>query len=173
MKMNPFAVFEQASSEQELEQFQSLIQKEGFTAFRHFLDGFRERLKGFDETEIEKITTLLERAKQLFPVPGHFSPVWQVVWNEFEQLIAYKITVLESIPQADRDGEWQILIDNPFTNSDIVCYPSLSFIEGAYMYAYFRTDLKQNEYIRLQKIQNLIMAFGSEGSAKKEKSKDR
>ncbi|CAG7621350.1 hypothetical protein PAESOLCIP111_02335 [Paenibacillus solanacearum] len=172
MQSNPFTVFEQAGSEQALEQFRQSIVSEGFSGFRKFLDGFRDRLKRFDETEAETTAALLDCARKLFPAPVQFSPSWANVWKEFEQIIGYKRMVLDSVPAEERVGEWQILLDNPFTNSDIVCYPSLSFIEGAYMYAYFRTDLKQNEFIRLQKIQNVIMAFGSDGAAITEKSKD-
>ncbi|CAG7628237.1 hypothetical protein ACFQI7_15275 [Paenibacillus allorhizosphaerae] len=172
MKTNPFTVFEQAVSEQDLEQFRQSIIEEGFSGFRKLLEGFRDRLKRFDETEAESTSALLACAKKLFPAPVQFSPSWAKVWDEFERIIGYKIMVLDAVQAEERDGEWQILIDNPFTNTDIVCYPSLSFIEGAYMYAYFRTDLKQNEYIRLQKIQNVIMAFGSEGAVITEKSKD-
>ncbi|MCP1305758.1 hypothetical protein [Paenibacillus tyrfis] len=162
MKTNPFADFEAAGTEQELAAFRESIQRQGFTAFRLLLEGFRDRLKQFTDGDMESVNELLERARQLFPKPETFSPSWVNIWDEFERMAAYKQTVLETIPAEEREGEWQVLLDNPYTNSDLVCYPGLSFLEGAYLYAYFRSDLKQNEYIRLQKIQNLVMAFGSE-----------
>ncbi|WP_141334770.1 hypothetical protein [Paenibacillus sp. tmac-D7] len=160
----PFSIFEQASTDQELQQFRQTVVEGGFTAFRLFLEGFRDLLKRFEDGEIERVNRLLAAARQLFPEPGRFSPSWVDIWNEFEQIAQFKQTVLESIVGDDRAGEWQILIDNPYTNTDLACYPSLTFLEGAYLYAYFRSDLKQNEFIRLQKIQNVIMAFGSERS---------
>lgn len=172
MDTNPFITFEKSVTDQELEQFQTFLREEGFTGFRLFIEGFRERLKRFDDHEVETVRTLLQRAKTLFPDPSAFSPSWALIWEEFDQIISYKELVMETVSVEEREGEWQVLLDNPFTNSDLVCYPSLSFLEGAYMYAYFRSDLKQNEYIRLQKIQNVIMAFGSEHSTQKEKSKD-
>ncbi|MBP1155669.1 MULTISPECIES: hypothetical protein [unclassified Paenibacillus] len=173
MNTNPFDLFEAAINEDEQRQFQELILKGGFTAFRLFIDGFRERLKHYEEHEHVNISRLIASAKELFPEPQAFSPAWAHIWEEYEFIVTYKQTVLETIPSDQREGEWQIILDNPYTTSDLVCYPNLSFMEGAYMYAYFRSDLKNNEYIRLQKIQNLIMAFGSERTESMEKSKDR
>lgn len=173
MTTNPFALFEAATTEHELIQFQEFVRNAGFTAFRMFIDGFRDRLKTYEDAETGEIRRLLETAKRLFPEPREFSPSWDRIWEEYEHIVTYKQTVLETIPEADREGEWQILLDNPYTNADLVCYPNLSFMEGAYMYAYFRVDLKNNEYIRLQKIQNIIMAFGSERHETMEQSKDR
>ncbi|MCZ8515995.1 hypothetical protein O9H85_27060 [Paenibacillus filicis] len=173
MKWNPFAQFEQALTDEQLSEFQQRIRKEGFTGFRLFLEGFRERMKAFEDRDLEPMEALIERAKQLFPEPSDFSPSWVKIWDDFEQMISYKRLVFETIGPAEREGEWQIIIDNPYTHQEIVCYPGLSFLEGAFLYAYFRTDLKQNEYIRLQKIQNVIMAFGSERPEQREKSKGR
>ncbi|MEK8128424.1 hypothetical protein WMW72_10960 [Paenibacillus filicis] len=159
---NPYITFEKAASEEELLQFQQKVTEGGFTAFRLFLEGFRSKLKEYVDQECTAVAERLATARRLFPEPTRFSPSWAAIWDEFEEIIAYKLTVLQSIQGEERDGEWQILIDNPYTNSDLVCYPSLTFFEGAYMYAYFRSDLKQNEFIRLQKIQTVILAFGSE-----------
>ena len=52
-------------------------------------------------------------------------------------------------------------MDNPYTNENIVCYPGLSFIEAAYLYSYFMVNLAKNEYIRLQKVVNLLISSGS------------
>lgn len=76
-------------------------------------------------------------------------------------MIATKIQVLQTIHKEDRDGEWQVIIDNPFAIQEVVCYPALNFLDAAYLYAYFRPDLEKNEYLRLQKIQTLVMEFGS------------
>lgn len=169
MKTNPFVQFEQADNEELLREFQERIRKDGFTGFRLFLEGFKEKLKRFDEPELAQMQSLIARAKQLFPEPGAFSPSWVKVWDDFEHMIAFKGLVFETIAEPEREGEWQIILDNPYTHQDIVCYPGLTFLEGAFLYAYFRTDLKQNEYIRLQKIQNVIMAFGSERPETKRK----
>ncbi|PUA35859.1 hypothetical protein C8Z91_28205 [Paenibacillus elgii] len=172
MNTNPFADFEAAGTAQELAAIQESIRTQGFTSFRLLLEGFRDRLKQFSDGDIASVNKLLAQAKQLFPEPETFSPSWRSIWDEFERIAAYKQTVLETIPAEEREGEWQVLLDNPYTNSDLVCYPGLSFLEGAYLYAYFRSDLKQNEYIRLQKIQNLVMAFGSERQEAANKNKE-
>jgi hypothetical protein len=166
---NPYHRFEQAVSEEELLEFRQTVAEGGFTAFRLFLEGFRRKLKEYEDHECDTVSERLAAARSLFPEPSRFSPSWAGVWGEFEAIITYKRTVLESIPPGSREGEWQILIDNPYTNADLVCYPSLTFLEGAYMYAYFRADLKQNEFIRLQKIETVILAFGSERMKEQEK----
>lgn len=173
MNTNLFDLFADATTETERSAFQESIRRGGFTAFRLFLDGFREQLKRYEDHESAKMSRLVALAKELFPQPQLFSPAWAQIWEEYELILTYKQTVLETISADQRDGEWQIILDNPYTNSDLICYPGLSFMEGAYMYAYFRTDLKNNEYIRLQKIQNVIMAFGSERSESVNKSNDR
>lgn len=173
MNTNPFELFEAATTENELNQFQEWIRKNGFTAFRLLIDGFRERLKCYEDNEGAEMIRLVAVAKELFPQPQVFSPAWAQIWEEYELIVTHKQMVLETISADQREGEWQIILDNPYTNSDLICYPNLSFMEGAYMYAYFRTDLKNNEYIRLQKIQNVIMAFGSERTESMEKSNDR
>lgn len=157
---NPFEVFEQIDSEQSLAAFAEEIKAKGFTGFRLFLEGFTEKLKSFEEEETDRMLKLLSYAKSAFPVPANFSPVWQVVWNEYETIITTKAKVLKDIPGAEREGEWQIIIDNPFTNQDIVCYPGMPFLHAAYMFAYFRVDLKKNEFLRLQKIVSCITEFG-------------
>ncbi|AEI41807.1 hypothetical protein [Paenibacillus mucilaginosus] len=163
MEQNPFVSYESAlGAPGALEAFRREMTEEGFTPFRLFLEGFRERLKTFGDGETERVRDLLDTAKGLFPEPRVFSPSWALVWDEFEGILTTKSAVLASIPQEKRDGEWQIILDNPFTNTDLVCYPGMTFMNAAYMYAYFRTDLKQNEYLRLQKVATLIITQGGE-----------
>lgn len=171
MNNNPFAQFEAADTAELQQQLQDKVQSDGFTGLRLLLEGFKERLKRYSEPEQAHMEALIARAKRLFPKPGDFSPSWVSIWDDFEKMIAFKRFVFESVTPDGRDGEWQVIIDNPYTHQDIVCYPGLDFLDGAFLYAYFRTDLKQNEYIRLQKIQNVIMAFGSERAEQKEKKR--
>ncbi|MCZ8521739.1 MULTISPECIES: hypothetical protein [Paenibacillus] len=161
MDENPFAVYVSAlGAEEALQRFRLEMEMGGFTPFRLFLEGFRERLKSFGDEDTQGVRSLMETAKRLFPEPRSFSPSWAQVWDEFDGIVAYKSAVLNSIPEEGRDGEWQILLDNPFTNTDLVCYPGMAFMDAAYMYAYFRTDLKQNEFLRLQKVETLIVSQG-------------
>jgi hypothetical protein len=157
---HPFEQFEQAKSEQQLLTVVKEIHEGGYSSFRDFLEGFREKLKSFDDSDAEEVTALVEKAESLLPEPVSLSPSWENVWQELKETASYKIKALHTIPAQEREGEWQIVMDNPYTNQEIVCYPALSFLEAAYLYGYFRPTLKKNEYIRLQKIQNLLLDYG-------------
>ncbi|MBW7456020.1 hypothetical protein ACFOLF_01450 [Paenibacillus sepulcri] len=134
----------------------------GFTAVRRFLDDFRAYLREFRDEDGERAAELLQYAKAALPEPGRMSPSWVYIWKEFEGIIQTKRQVLASIGKASREGEWQVLLDNPYSNQNIAVYPALTFMEAVYMFAYFRTDLLNNEYLRLQKIDTLITFAGSD-----------
>ena len=97
----------------------------------------------------------------VFPEPSQYSPSFQFVWNELHTIFENKLQILHTVPIEEREGEWQILSDNPHTHREILCIPELNFLEAAYYYGYYRVDLKRNEYIRLQKVHNVHMEFGS------------
>jgi hypothetical protein len=160
-KTSYFESFIQAESEQELRQIQLQVQQGGYSAFYGFLDSFTEEIKQFRDEDAEAMMKLLDKAKQWFPTPSAFSPSWEKVWGELEKTIVCKTKVLNAIPLQDRDGEWQILIDNPYEIRDVTCYPGLSFDKAAYLYGYFHPQLEKNEYVRLQKIETAIMDFGA------------
>jgi len=139
---------------------QEEIRQGGYSVFSTLLEGLRMKLVASAEEGMEQLESLLEEAKKLVPDPGAISPSWERIWNDYEAYIGYKKEVLKAIPAGERDGEWQIVMDNPFTNEGIACYPALSFVEAAYLYAYFRKDLKKTEYIRLQKVVQLLRTEG-------------
>ncbi|MBP3963348.1 hypothetical protein [Paenibacillus lignilyticus] len=145
-------------SDVEIEAFGLELRSGGFTAIRRFLDDFRQYLRTFTDEEGEYTQELLRRGQLAVPDPGRTSPSWTYVWREFAGIIRTKRHVFESIPVDQRSGEWQVLLDNPFSNQNISVYPALTFIEAVYMFAYFRTELLNNEYIRLQKIAT-VMTF--------------
>jgi hypothetical protein len=161
LRKSLFEQFVHAETEQELLAIQQRINEEGYSGFRPFLDDFIARIRSFLDDETKEIESLIERAKTLFPAPGTFSPSWERIWDELEQTVAYKRKVLETVPVEERDGEWQIIMDNPYVIQDVVCYPGLPFLEAAYMYGYFRPGLEKNEYLRLQKVRTVFMEFGS------------
>ena len=140
--------------------FQDEMNTRGYSHFSKFIDGFREVIQLYDEEDGLYMVQLVEKAAMLFPKPIVFSPHWQSIWEQFEATVRYKNSVFQRIPLEQRDGEWQIILDNPFTNQEVVCYPSLGFIEAAYLYGYFRPDLKENEYVRMQKVESRIVEFG-------------
>ncbi|TVY02256.1 hypothetical protein [Cohnella terricola] len=160
MSESVFHQFMRAESE-ELEQ--SLIAKinsGGYSAFYEWIEDFRDGLKIYSEDRIPHYQRKLARARELFPEPQRLSPSWSGIWDEFELIFACKNEVLAAIPEDKREGEWQILLDNPYSHQQVVCYPGLSFLEAAYLYGYFQRELKPNEVLRLQKIAELISVNG-------------
>lgn len=142
--------------------FGQQLRDEGFTALRRFLDDFRDYLRQYEDEACEEADELMRRARLAVPEPGRTSPSWTYIWTEFEGIIRTKRDVFQSIPSNQRDGEWQVLLDNPYSNQNIAVYPGLTFIEAVYMFAYFRTGLANNEYIRLQKIATVMTFTGAE-----------
>ncbi|WP_258171299.1 hypothetical protein [Paenibacillus sp. R14(2021)] len=140
------------------------LQAAGFTPIRRFLDAFRLYLRNYEEHECRRAEVLLKRAMKALPEPGRFSPSWTYIWREFDGIVRTKEQVFRDIPAADRGGEWQVLLDNPFSNQNIAVYPGLTFLEAAYMFAYFGTELANNEYIRLQKIATVLTFSGADSS---------
>mgnify|MGYP001221514407 FL=1 len=132
----------------------------GFAAVRVFLDEFRAFLKECDEPQQEEAERLIGRGRIALPEPGRISPAWARIWDEFASIAAYKRDVFRRIPPDQREGEWQVLLDNPYTNGQIAVYPSLTFLEAAYLYAYFRNGLEPNEFIRMQRISTILQDNG-------------
>lgn len=141
--------------------FKLAMETAGYFAFYKFVEEFRIGLKSYSDAEITPYGQLIARARRLFPNPENFSPSWETLWEEFDLIYTIKNEVLLQFSESDRDGEWQILIDNPYTHLQVICYPSLPFLEAAYMYGYFQQELKPHECLRLQKITSLLLTHGS------------
>jgi hypothetical protein len=161
MNGNLFEWLEKAASDRELAELQQAVTQGGYASFYQLQESFHEKVRSFRDEEAQYVKSLIDKAKKLFPEPAKFSPSWQSIWKELEETADIKAKVFQTIPETERDGEWQIVMDNPYAVQNVVCYPGLSFMEAAYMFGYFRPKLEKNEYIRLQKIQNVIMEFGS------------
>jgi hypothetical protein len=151
------AILEAGADEQALAQ---QLREGGYAALRSLIEEVQERIKRFEDEEAEETLRLIEAAARLAPEPGRVSPAWQTVWEDLRTMAQQKIKALRTVPPEERDGEWQVILDNPYVHQQIVCYPGLSFLEAAYLFGYFKTDLKRNEYVRLQKIVTVIMDFG-------------
>lgn len=160
--MNPFEYFLKAESEAQIAELRDTFAQEGYPAFYRFLDRFKMVIKTFHDGQEGEVLALIAKARQAVPEPGAISPSWTHIWDKLEKMTEYKLKILQSVPQEERNGEWQILIDNPFTNREVACYPGLSFADAVYIYAQFRPDLEDNEYIRLQKIQTHVTEFGGQ-----------
>ncbi|OGX68214.1 MAG: hypothetical protein A2189_05805, partial [Paenibacillus sp. RIFOXYA1_FULL_44_5] len=140
-----YTKFSQAATEAEFEEFQEAAERSGYASFRAFLDKLQHDLKAGEEAELAVIAEKLQKAKKAMPEPGKLSPSWANIWEELTQLASFKREVIQTIPAVEWEGEWQIVLDNPHTKDEVVCYPSLSFLEAAYLFGYFKLDLKRNE----------------------------
>lgn len=150
------------ADEEQLMEYGRQLADRGFTALRRYFEEIREYLRTFMDDEAADAAALIERLRTALPTPGRISPSWQDIWQEFSGIVKYKTEVLKRIPAAARDGEWQVLLDNPYSNQHIAVYPALTFQEASYMYAYFRTSLEPTEFIRLQKVETVIMNTGAD-----------
>ncbi len=156
-----FRRFRELSDPAELREFRTEMEKAGYPAFFAFAEAFREAIKGYADDEATAMLELIRRAREWFPAPGRFSPAWERLWQEFERICAGKNEILAAIPPGEREGEWQVLIDNPYVPQQIACYPGLTFGEAVYLFAYFRLDLAPNEYLRLQRVTNVVTVTGT------------
>jgi hypothetical protein len=136
------------------------MERVGYDAFRQLIDQLIKALKEADEQTFDVLGERLAVLERLFPEPVLFSPTWQNVWEEMNAKLRWKRHAYETVPAAEREGEWQVLMDNPYTNQEIVCYPSMSFIEAAYLFCYFKPTLEKTEYLRLQKVVNAVVVTG-------------
>lgn len=150
-----------ANSTDEIVQLRKKIKTGGYSVFKELLDGITVKLKQCTDDQLKETKSLLRKARRVISRPGKISPSWTNLWDETERILEYKKEVLKQVPAHQRDGEWQIIIDNPFTTQGVACHPGLEFLEAAYLFGYLRLDLKRNEYIRLQKIANTIMYHDS------------
>lgn len=148
------------SREAEWSDMKEYVEKTGYGAFRDLVDEFKAAIKRATDLDEEEVRSRIEAAERLFPEPAKFSPTWQVIWQELKGMLRWKAYVYRAVPEAERNGEWQILMDNPFTNQEVVCYPGLRFDEAANLFAYFRPNLVKNEYLRLQKVSTAITENG-------------
>ncbi|WP_276357962.1 hypothetical protein [Cohnella caldifontis] len=141
--------------------FRAAMEAKGYYAFFGFIEDLRATLKRYEEEEKDEVGKLLGQCRTDFPNLSRYSPSWERLWDELTSIYEAKNEALAEVPLSERDGEWQVLIDNPYTPQQVVCYPGLGFADAAYLYAYFQQDLKPNEYLRLQKVTNVAIKTGS------------
>ncbi|RED60249.1 hypothetical protein [Cohnella lupini] len=140
--------------------FRAEMEIAGYFSFYAFVEDFRGGLKTYSDEDRLLYGRKLTEARDLFPTPERFSPSWREIWNEFDLIFECKNEALDKIARSERNGEWQIVLDNPFSHQPVICYPSLAFLEAAYMYGYFQRELKPHECLRLQKVTQLLMKHG-------------
>ena len=140
--------------------FRQAVVSKGYYALYAFIEDFRLLLQNYEDQDVPQVGQWLRNAREDFPEPQQFSPAWSTLWDEFTLIYEAKNEVLADIPDSEREGEWQVLIDNPYLPHQVVCYPGLSFIDAAYTFAYFQKDLKPNEVLRLQKVSHTRVKTG-------------
>jgi len=134
----------------------------GYSVVYRLVDALRERIRAFADGEADGVLALIGKAKAVLPEPGNVSPAWQNVWNKLENMVRYKQQALETVPPEHRDGEWQVLVDNPFENRETACYPGMTFDDAVFVYAKLRPELVENEVIRLQKVVTHLTVTGAD-----------
>lgn len=155
-----FQYYMQIPSDELAHSFRDRMEQAGYTAFYAFIEEFRDGLRCYHEEDIELFAQLLNRGRSLFPDPARFSPAWSRIWEHYDTIYHSKNAALSAVSPTERQGDWQVLIDNPFVTQQVVCYPDLSFMEAAYLYGYFKWELKPHEVLRLQKVCSRIEASG-------------
>lgn len=156
-----FDRFRELSASEEEQAFRKKMESAGYSSFYSFVEQFRRELQLYTDRSAEAMPLLVSKGRRLFPDPGRFSPSWDALWDEFESICTVKNETLASIALSEREGEWQVLIDNPYLPQQVVCYPALAFMDAVYLYAYFLRELKPNEYLRLQKITPFLARTGN------------
>jgi len=134
----------------------------GYMVIYRLVEALRERIRSFADGEADGVLALIGKARDIVPEPGAVSPAWQDVWSKLERMARYKREALEAIPPEARDGEWQVLVDNPFENRETACYPGMTFADAVFVYAKLRPELVENEFIRLQKVVTHLTVSGAD-----------
>jgi len=160
MSETSLAIYRALTASDERTAFRQTMETKGYRAFFTFVDDFRNLLKRYAEPESEEVGELIRQARADFPNPQQFSPSWDNLWEVFEAIYAAKNETLADVPAPERDGDWQVLIDNPYLPHHVVCYPGLAFVDAAYTYAYFQQELKPNEVLMLQKVSHVHIKNG-------------
>lgn len=140
--------------------FKKDIEEAGFSAINQLIGALNTQIKKMDEKEFKLVKDWLELGKELLPDLVSVSPVWKNTWEDFLDLYRIKVELFLEVPEEERDGEWQVLFDNPFTIHEVVCTPNKTFTEASYLMAKYQLNMKKAEIVKLQKITTTITKKG-------------
>ncbi len=157
---NWFEHLTKINTDEEKNDFKKNILDEGFSAINDLINGFKEKLKLMDEDEFKLVKTWLELIKELLPDVTNISPAWDRIWEHLLHIYSIKVNLYHQVSKENRDGEWQVLFDNPLSTDEIVCHPKKTFQEATYIMAKYQQYLKKAEYVRLQKMITYITEEG-------------
>lgn len=132
----------------------------GFSGVHDLIYRIRYEMRHAEEVQMGELQELLKELRKAIPEPGQFSPSWKKIWDELDEEWIIKMKVYRTVKPQDREGEWQVIFNNPYSTEGVICHTDLSFAEAAYLYAHFRRSLSQNEMIKLQKALTVLREVG-------------
>jgi len=156
-----FERFIHLSDESDKLDFKQSIEKAGFSAINQWIHSLYDHVKKMDEPEFNQVKRWLECGKELFPDLAVYSPSWANTWKELFEIHRRKADYYFTVSSDQRDGEWQVLYDNPFATDGIVCHTNKTFPEATYLAAKYQLGLKRAEYVKLQKVLTSLVHRGS------------
>lgn len=160
-----YTAFKNVHSPEEKQELVKEIEAQGYALMNEWIKRLDIDLQLADEGHLDQIGKELLTAQELWPNPEKFSPLWDNKWEDLLSILAIKKQVYQEVPASEREGEWQILFDNPFSTEGTVIHVKLSFPTAAYQYAKYRHGLHKHEYVTIQKAHRYITEYGEQNSA--------
>ncbi|MBO8171186.1 MAG: hypothetical protein H0Z33_04745 [Bacillaceae bacterium] len=148
--------------EQMLAEAVHTMTSEGFSGVRSLIYRLKQELEDVDEPDFAWMDRQLEKGRKWIPDPETYSPSWKGIWDVMEQEFTLKKKAYDRVPPADREGEWQIVINNPFSTEGVICHTDLTFPRAAYLFGHFRRNLHRHELIKFQKAMTVFRETGEE-----------
>ncbi|MFV9510038.1 hypothetical protein [Tepidibacillus sp. LV47] len=155
-----FEDFKSLMTEEDRQDFKKAVEQAGFAAFNELNRSFYDELKKLEENGFETMEEWIELGRKLFPDLTQFSPSWEFFWDEISQIYQNKKEFYQLVPKEERNGEWQVLFDNPFSTDGIVCHTGKNFAEATYLAAKYQLSMKKAEILKLQKVSQTIIKRG-------------
>lgn len=156
-----FEQFIEITTDEQKIQFKNSIEEAGFSAFNQLIQSIYNNLKLMEEKEFKQLKIWLELGRELFPDLVSVSPSWENTWRDTFKIYQIKVDLYKEIPEEERNGEWQVLFDNPFSTEEIVCNPNKTFAEATYLMAKYQLGIKKTEIVKLQKVTTVIIRKGT------------
>lgn len=160
-----YTAFKNAHSGEDKQELVKEIENQGYTLINEWIKRLDLDLQQADEDQLKEVEKDIQTAQEVLPNPDKYSPLWVNAWKDLIAILSIKKKVFEQIPAGEREGEWQILFDNPYSTDGTVIHLKLSFPIAAYHYAKYRNGLHKHEYVTIQKAHRYITEYGEQNSA--------
>jgi hypothetical protein len=155
--------FINADTHQQKEELTGILKSQGYSFINEWIIQLEKEIKWLEEKDLSRLQELLRKAEDILPEPEQHSPLWRNLWREIKLILIYKMRVFVKVEESERDGEWQVILENPASNEGLTTHAHLTFSEAAYLYAKFRKDLAVKEHISLQRVKTFIAENGHLG----------